>query len=119
MAKRSHGRARGRGTRAHEGANLQWIDFPDDQVNLLDFIDLLGNNGGVRNGHCDALMPKVLADVEASGMTIAQVKDAMKSIGHSQDAIHQRDRGASKPTTGKFGKQRAVSADRLPWCLSL
>ncbi|HEY7859089.1 MAG TPA: hypothetical protein VIC82_11385 [Candidatus Nanopelagicales bacterium] len=49
-------------------------------------------------------MPKVLADLEASGMTIAQVKEAMKSIGHSQDAIPQRDRWASKPTTGTFGK---------------
>ncbi len=48
-------------------------------------------------------MPKVLAGIEASAMTIAQVKDAMKSIGHSRDAIHQRDRGASKPATGKFG----------------
>jgi hypothetical protein len=99
-----HGRTRGRGTRANEGANVAWICFPDDHVNLLDFIDFLGNNGGARTGQSDALMPRVLADVEASGMTIAQVKEAMKSIGHSQDAIHQRDRGASKPATGKFGK---------------
>jgi hypothetical protein len=84
--------------------NFPWICFTDDQVKLLDFIDLLGNNGWVRTGQSDALMPKVLADVEASAMTIAQVKEAMKSIGHSRDAIHQRDRGASKRTTGKFGK---------------
>ncbi|HEY7859113.1 MAG TPA: hypothetical protein VIC82_11505 [Candidatus Nanopelagicales bacterium] len=58
----------------------------------------------MRNGQSDALMPKVLADLEASGLTIAQVKEAMKSIGHSQDAIHQRDQWASKPTTGTFGK---------------
>jgi hypothetical protein len=58
--------------------------FAHDQVNLLAFIDLLGNNGRDRTGHSDALMPKVLADLEASGLTIAQVKDAMKSIGHSR-----------------------------------
>jgi hypothetical protein len=84
--------------------NFQWLGFTDQQVKLLDFIDFVGNNAWDRNGQTETLMPKVMADVEAAGMTVAQVKDAMASIGYSKDALHQLDRWESKRTTGKFGR---------------
>jgi hypothetical protein len=89
---------------ARKPRNFQWLGFTVEQVKLLDFIDFLGNNGWDRNGQTEAIMPSVLADIEATGMTMAQVKDAMSSIGYSKDDEHQLDRWESKRRTGKFGR---------------
>jgi hypothetical protein len=89
---------------ARKPPNFQWLGITDEQVELLNFLDHLGNNGWDRNGQSEALMPKVLADVEASGMTLEQVKQAMSDVGYGKDDLHQLDRWESKRTTGRFGK---------------
>jgi hypothetical protein len=65
----------------------------------------VGNNGWGRNGQTEALMPKLLGDLEQAGLPLAQVKEAMASIGYGKHAIHELDRWESKRTTGKFGRQ--------------
>ena len=62
------------------------------------------NNGWDRNGQTDGMMPKVLEDCWAAGLTMQQVQQAMGSTGYSRQALHQLDRWESKRTTGKFGK---------------
>lgn len=89
---------------ARKPHNLAWLGFTAEQADLLDFIDHLGNNGWDRNGQTDEVMPSVLDDVQASGMTLAQVKEAMRSIGYHKDDLHMLDRWESKRTTGKFGR---------------
>lgn len=89
---------------ARKPPNFQWLGFTDEQIELLDFIDFVGNNGWDRNGQTDELMPKLLADVAASGMTMQQLKQAMASIGYDRGDLHQLDRWESKRTTGKFGR---------------
>lgn len=89
---------------AQKPANLSWFGFNQEQAKLLDFIHYLGNNGWDRNGQTDAVMPNVLAEVAEVGLTLAQVKTAMASIGYSRQELHQLDRWESKRTTGRFGR---------------
>jgi hypothetical protein len=49
-------------------------------------------------------MPKLLGDLEQAGLPLAQVKEAMASIGYGKQALHELDRWESKRTTGKFGR---------------
>ena len=49
-------------------------------------------------------MPKLLGDFEETGLPLARVKEAMKSIGYGTQALHQLDRWESKRTTRKFGR---------------
>ena len=88
---------------ARRPSNVSWLGFTQDQARLLDFLDHLGNNGWATNSQTDALMPKVLDDCEEAGLTVARVKEAMMSIGHSRHA-HQLDRWESKRTIGRFGR---------------
>ena len=74
------------------------------QAELLDFLDHLGNNGWARNSQTEALMPKLLGDLEQAGLPLVQVKEAMASIGYGKQALHELDRWESKRTTGKFGR---------------
>ena len=39
-----------------------------------------------------------------SGVSMAQIKDAMDVIGYNKDDLHQLERWESKRTTGYFGK---------------
>jgi hypothetical protein len=89
---------------ANKPKNFEWLGFTDEQIGHLNFLDHLGNNGWARNSQTEEVMPKVLADVEASGMTLAQVKQAMADIGYDKDSLHELDRWESKRTTGKFGR---------------
>ena len=89
---------------ARRPPNVAWLGFTEEQVQLLEFLDHLGNNGWDRNSQTDALMPSVLSDCKTAGLTLAQIKAAMKSIGYSKDALHQLDRWESKRTTGRFGR---------------
>jgi len=89
---------------ARKPANFQWLGFTAEQIELLDFLDFVGNNGWDRNSQSDELMPRLLADCEAQGLSLAALKDAMRSIGYSPGALHQLDRWESKRTTGKFGR---------------
>lgn len=88
---------------AKKPPNVEWIGFTEEQRKLLDFMDFVGNNGWNRNGQTNALMPKLLANCEAEGLTLEQIKDAMESIGYSRRTLHQLDRWESKRTTGRFG----------------
>ena len=81
-----------------------WQGFTQEQAELLDFLDHLGNNGWARNGQSEAIMPKLLGDLSGARLTVDRIKDAMASIGYSDDALHQLDRWESKRTTGRFGR---------------
>jgi hypothetical protein len=85
-------------------ANFQWLGYTDEQTRLLDHIDFLGNNAWDRTSQTDVMMPAVLGELAALGVTIDQVREAMASIGYSKDALHQLERWESKRTTGKFGR---------------
>lgn len=84
--------------------NVEWLGFTEEQRKLLDFLDFVGNNGWARNSQTEELMPNLLREVEAEGLTLPQVKEAMRSIGYSDQSLHMLDRWESKRTTGKFGR---------------
>lgn len=88
---------------ARKPDNVEWLGLTPDQGKLLDRLDFYGNNGWARNSQSEALMPSLLAEVEALGMTLDQVKEAMRSIGYDDRTVRQLDRWESKRTTGKFG----------------
>lgn len=85
-------------------SNVAWVGYTSEQVKLLDFLDHLGNNGWSRNSQTEEVMPKVLADCEAAGLTVDRIKAAMESVGYEREALHQLDRWESKRTTGRFGR---------------
>jgi hypothetical protein len=89
---------------ARKPTGHSWRGFTQEQAELLDFLDHLGNNGWARNGQSEEIMPKLLGELGAAGLTVNRVKDAMASIGYSNDALHQLDRWESKRTTGRFGR---------------
>lgn len=89
---------------ARKPAGHTWDGFTAEQASLLDDLDFYGNNAWDRNGQSEELMPKLMAEVAASGMTVRQVQDAMESIGYSRKAVHQLQRWENKRTTGAFGR---------------
>lgn len=89
---------------ARKPNNVEWIGFTSEQGDLLDFLDHLGNNGWARNSQTGALMPGVLADCVAEGLSLDRIIVAMRSIGYSDRALHMLNRWESKRTTGKFGR---------------
>jgi hypothetical protein len=89
---------------ARKPQNFQWIGFTPEQVKLLDLLDFVGNNAWSRNGQTETLMPSVLRECAEAGLSLEQIKQAMKDIGYSRDALHMLDRWESKRTTGRFGK---------------
>ena len=84
--------------------NFSWQGFTQKQADLLDSLDFYGNNGWARNPQTAVVMPTLLGNFEEAGLPLAQVKEAMESIGYGKDALHQLDRWESKRTTGKFGR---------------
>jgi len=88
---------------ARKPRNVQWLGFGDEQSDLLDFIDHLGNNGWARNSQTDAIMTKVLDDCASACLTLEQVKVAMRSIGYDDNSLRMLDRWERKRTTGRFG----------------
>lgn len=84
--------------------NFEWMGFTSRQLELLDFIDHVGNNGWDRNGQTDELMPKLLANCAKEGLSIARIIEAMISIGYDRRTVHQLRRWENKRLTGKFGK---------------
>jgi hypothetical protein len=91
---------------ARKPPDISWQEegFTQNQAELLDRLDFYGNNGWSRNGQTEAIMPILLGDLEHVGLTLAQVKEAMASIGYGKHALHQLDRWGSKRTTGRFGR---------------
>lgn len=49
-------------------------------------------------------MPALLGEFAQAGLPLAQVKEAMASIGYGEQALHQLERWESKRITGKFGR---------------
>jgi hypothetical protein len=89
---------------ARKPPNVAWLGYTAEQVELLDFLDLLGNNGWARNGQTEEPIPRVLSDCEQAGLCLARIKEAMASVGYSNGALHQLDRWESKRTTGTFDR---------------
>jgi len=89
---------------ARKPKNFQWLGFSEQQTRKLDFLDHLGNNGWARNSQTEALMPGLLGEFADEGVSIAQVKEAMRAIGYEKHSLHELDRWESKRTTGKFGR---------------
>jgi hypothetical protein len=84
---------------ARKPSNVSWLGFTQDQAELLDFLDHLGNNAWARNSQANEFMPKVLVNCEEAGLTVACVKEAMMPIGYGGHALSQLDRRESKRTT--------------------
>jgi hypothetical protein len=42
---------------ARKPPNVAWLGYTAEQVELLDFLDLLGNNGWARNGQTEEWSP--------------------------------------------------------------
>jgi hypothetical protein len=84
--------------------NFTWLGRTPEQVELLEFLDYLGNNGWARNSQTDALMPSVMGDFAAAGLSLDDVVESMRSLGYHDGALHQLRRWESKRTTGKFGR---------------
>lgn len=84
--------------------NFEWLGFTENQRKLLDDIDFYGNNGWDRTGQTEVVMPRLLAECAAAGLTIGRILEAMQSIGYDRRTVHQLRRWESKRLTGKFGK---------------
>jgi len=84
--------------------DFSWQGFTQEQADLLDRLDVYGNNGWARNPQAEVVMPTLLGDFEKVGLPIARVKEAMEFIGYEKTALHQLDRWESKRTTGRFGR---------------
>ncbi|MCA0347096.1 MAG: hypothetical protein LCH31_08760 [Actinobacteria bacterium] len=89
---------------ARKPKNFQWLGFTDEQIELLDFVDFIGNNGWARNSQTEEVMPSLLKDCANAELSIGRITEAMKSIGYTRDSLHMLSRWESKRTTGKFGK---------------
>ena len=82
---------------------MTWVGFTGEQIELLELLDHVGNNGWDRNGQTDELMPSLLGELRSLGVPIERVKQAMSSIGYDRRTLRQLDRWESKRTTGRFG----------------
>lgn len=85
-------------------AKFTWLGFTVEQMEHLEFLDFIGNNGWARNSQTEALMPDLLRELAESGVPIERTKQAMADIGYGRHALHQLDRWESKRTTGRFGR---------------
>lgn len=89
---------------ARKPENFEWLNFTKPQRELLEDIDFYGNNGWDRNGQSDELMPKLLAECQEEGLSIARIQAAMMEIGYDRRTVHQLQRWENKRLTGRFGK---------------
>ncbi|MET8121810.1 hypothetical protein [Micromonospora sp. NPDC005291] len=89
---------------AQRPAGFTWNGFTPEQVELLAFLDHLGNNGWARNSQTEVAMPKLMQEFADSGVALEQIKEAMAEIGYDKHALHQLGRWESKRITGRFGR---------------
>lgn len=89
---------------ARKPSNFEWIGYNENQLDLLNYIDFIGNNGWARNSQTDAVMVKLLAECADEGLSNDQIIDAMQAIGYSERTYRQLKRWESKRLTGKFGR---------------
>ena len=85
-------------------SSVPWPGFTEKQASLLDLIDHVGHNGWNRNEQTEELMPQLLDHAQKVGLTLAQVKEAMRAIGYDGDALLMLDQWESTRTTGDFGR---------------
>lgn len=85
-------------------SNVLWPGFTEEQARLLELIDHAGHNGWIRNHQTEELMPQLLAQAQKTGLTLAEVKEAMRSIGYDRHALHMLDRWELERTTGNFDR---------------
>ena len=85
-------------------SSVSWLGFTEEQAQLLDYIDHVGHDGWERNDETEQIMPRLLAQAHETNLTLAQIKDAMRSIGYDHHALDMLDRWESKRTTGNFGR---------------
>ena len=88
---------------ARKPENFVWLGLTDEQARKLDFLDHLGNNGWARNPQSEAILPTLLGELDAMGLPLAKVIEAMSAIGYGVRALHQLERWESKRTTGRLG----------------
>jgi hypothetical protein len=88
---------------ARKPENFAWLGLTDEQARKLDFLDHLGNNGWARNPQSEAILPTLLGELDAMGLPLAKVIEAMSAIGYGARALHQLERWESKRTTGRLG----------------
>lgn len=51
---------------ARKPAGQPWQGYTQEQAELLDFLDHIGNNGWARNPQSEELMPKLMGDLRAA-----------------------------------------------------
>ena len=85
-------------------AELAWIGFTKAQHDLLETLHTIGNNGWDRNGQTDEMVPRLLGRAATEDLSFARIKEAVLTVGHTRNALHQLDPCESKRTTGKFGR---------------
>lgn len=89
---------------ARKTEDTSWLSFSQEQQTLLTHLDIIGNNGWGRNDQSNRMMPILLGQCAAAGLSMEVIKDTMRAIGYGPGALHQLDRWESKRTTGFFGK---------------
>jgi hypothetical protein len=57
-------------------ADQPWQGFTQPQARLLDFLDHLGNNGWAGNSQSEKLMPNLMRDLYAAGLSVERAKEA-------------------------------------------
>lgn len=71
---------------ARKPGNFEWLGYTQQQRELLDFIDHLGNNAWSRTPQLEALMPTTLANCAAEDLAFDRITTAMESVGYSPEA---------------------------------
>jgi hypothetical protein len=89
---------------ARKPPNFEWLGFTKEQVELLDLLDLVGNNGWSRNGQSETLMPRLLTECADAGLSPDRIIQAMEMIGYHKHTLHILERWESKCGSGTFGK---------------
>lgn len=91
-------------TMARKPENVSWFGVTPEQGDILDEIDVYGNNGWDRNGQSEELMPALLREAADVRLTVEVIREKMESIGYDKRTTHQLVRWEQKRTTGKFGR---------------
>jgi hypothetical protein len=80
-----------------------WLGSPRSKQDCSTSSGLVGHNEWKRNGQAEELVPQLLAHALKIGLTLAQVKEAMRTVGYNPNALDNLDRWESKRTTGTCG----------------
>lgn len=89
---------------ARKPENVSWFGVTSEQGKILDRIDFYGNNAWSRNSQSEVVMPRLLGEAAAAGLTVEMIIERMESIGYEPRATRELVRWERKRTTGKFGR---------------